>query len=71
MIIGQENVGAGLQLVGTANGRYEKRSMRMHTPSGDRIFSFCQLVTPVGLKPATPRTGIWCSIQLSYGAGRF
>ena len=29
-------------------------------------FSF--MVTPAGLKPATLRTGIWCSIQLSYGA---
>ena len=26
------------------------------------------MVTPAGLKPATVRTGIWCSIQLSYGA---
>jgi hypothetical protein len=27
-------------------------------------------VTPVGLKPATPGTGILCSIQLSYGANK-
>lgn len=26
------------------------------------------MVTPAGLKPATPGTGILCSIQLSYGA---
>jgi hypothetical protein len=25
-------------------------------------------VTPAGFEPATPRLGIWCSIQLSYGA---
>ncbi len=26
------------------------------------------MVTPAGFEPATPRLGIWCSIQLSYGA---
>ena len=28
------------------------------------------LATPAGFEPATPRLGIWCSIQLSYGACR-
>jgi hypothetical protein len=30
---------------------------------------FCtKMATPAGFEPATPRLGIWCSIQLSYGA---
>src|SRR5688572_24525525 len=33
-----------------------------------RSLSACGMVTPAGFEPATPRLGIWCSIQLSYGA---
>ena len=32
-----------------------------------KYYEFC-LVTPKGFEPPTPRTGIWYSIQLNYGA---
>lgn len=28
------------------------------------------MVGPAGFEPSTPRLGIWCSIQLSYGPTR-
>ena len=28
-----------------------------------------EMVSPAGFEPTTPRLGIWCSIQLSYGDG--